>query len=35
MGKIDVYRSLLPSDRVIGWDMKMMSRYIRIQMQVL
>ena len=25
MAKIDVYRSLLPSDRVIGWDMKMMS----------
>ena len=25
MAKIDVYCSLLPSDRVIGWDMKMMS----------
>ena len=25
MAKIDVYRSLLPSDRVIGWDMKMTS----------
>ena len=25
MAKIDVYRSLLPGDRVIGWDMKMMS----------
>ena len=25
MAKIDVYRSLLPSDRVIGWDIKMTS----------
>ena len=25
MAKIDVYRSLLPSDCVIGWDMKMTS----------
>ena len=25
MAKIDVCRSLLPSDRVIGWDIKMMS----------
>ena len=25
MAKINVYRSLLPSDRVIGWDMKMTS----------
>ena len=25
MAKIDVYRSLLPSDRVIGLDMKTMS----------
>ena len=26
MVKINIYRSLLPSDRVIGWDMKMMCR---------
>ena len=32
MAKIDVYRSLLASDRVIGWDIKW--RHIRIQMQV-
>ena len=25
MAKIDVYHSLLPSDRVIGWDMKLTS----------
>ena len=25
MAKIDVYRSLLPSDHVIGWDRKVMS----------
>ena len=31
--KIDVYLSLLASDRVIWWDIKM--TYIRIQMQVL
>ena len=34
MAKIDVYRSLLPSDRVIGWE-TWKWRHIRIQMQVL
>ena len=27
MAKIDVYRSLLPRDRVIGWDMKITSKF--------
>ena len=34
MAKIDVHRSLLPSERVIAWDMKM-TWHIQIQMQVL
>ena len=33
MANIDVYRSLLPSDRIIGWDTKL--THIRIEMQLL